>query len=340
MIKALNSLVDNSNEIPRGNTPTIITEINQNQKLAQIIRSTRKCWSSEVVNYHEIDLIQQLSPNKIIINNDMHLKEVLESATNNATALRINNIDRIIPQFRYIKTLFSHFYQSKTTINLYHSQNSNECLGRHKDEYPVFIIQLYGEKKWMFDNEDFIIKKGDILCIPKGLYHEVKTSSKASTHITIGIQPEHIADHIKSILLASDEDLYIRRNNERVSTEDQGKKLHKAIEVLSREISKEVLFPKPKLDLLPHKFKNNPFKSENLFCLYLENIQKIKKEGSNIRIKTFGSQYSLNIKPGVSNIIFEGYPFSIEDLLSSSPETKVESLLSIIGQLKKKRILY
>ena len=340
MTKTLNSLLDHSIKVPGGNTPTIITENNQNQKLVQIIQSTRKSWLSGSIKFYDIDLIQQITPNKTIIHSGMHLKEVLESASNKTTALRINSVDKIIPQFRYIKTLFSHFYQSKTTMNLYHSQNSNECLGRHKDEYPIFIFQLYGEKQWIFDSVDYTLKEADILCIPRGLYHEVQTISQASTHITVGIQPEHITDHIKSILLASEEDLYIKRKDEKFSSKDQGKKLQQAIEVLSRGISDEFLFQKPKLDLLPHKFKSNPFTNESLFCLFLENIQKIKKEGTKIKIKTFSSQYSFSIKPEIADTIFSGYPFSMKDLISTCPEIEVKSLLSIIGQLKKKRVLY
>jgi hypothetical protein len=92
--------------------------------------------------------------------------------------------------------------ETGTTVNVYHSGPSAVALNIHYDAYPVFVLQLHGEKMWMIQNDSFgqkigdvtdwknvTMTEGDLLYIPKGVYHAATTAEgySTTTHATIGL---------------------------------------------------------------------------------------------------------------------------------------------------------
>jgi len=97
---------------------------------------------------------------------------------------------------------------SKVSINIYHSGPNAVALNRHYDKYDVFVMQLDGQKEWevgllrtdasmkdeySIDNAHWTnntLTPGDILYIPKGIYHAATTANgyNSTTHITIGLE--------------------------------------------------------------------------------------------------------------------------------------------------------
>ena len=45
--------------------------------------------------------------------------------------------------------------------------------GRHCDDVDVHYWQVQGKTMWKFDNETYILNSGDLIIIPKGIYHNV-----------------------------------------------------------------------------------------------------------------------------------------------------------------------
>ena len=89
-----------------------------------------------------------------------------------------------------------------TSMNVYHSGPSAVALNVHYDSYPVVVLQLSGEKEWIIQNDAFggttkdinswkniTMKEGDVLYIPKGIYHAATTKEgfNSTTHVTIGL---------------------------------------------------------------------------------------------------------------------------------------------------------
>ena len=89
-----------------------------------------------------------------------------------------------------------------TSMNVYHSGPSAVALNIHYDAYPVLVLQLCGEKEWIIQNDAFgdpikdvnswkniTMKEGDVLYIPKGIYHAATTKEgfNSTTHVTIGL---------------------------------------------------------------------------------------------------------------------------------------------------------
>ncbi|CAB9506892.1 Cupin 4 family protein [Seminavis robusta] len=80
------------------------------------------------------------------------------------------------------------------SINVYHSGNQAVALNRHYDAYDVLVWQTNGKKEWEVQIDasntwkNITLQPGDLLYIPKGVYHAATTAQgcNISTHATIG----------------------------------------------------------------------------------------------------------------------------------------------------------
>jgi ribosomal protein L16 Arg81 hydroxylase len=45
--------------------------------------------------------------------------------------------------------------------------------GRHVDDVDVYFWQCQGSSKWVMDDCEFILTPGDMIYVPKGIYHNV-----------------------------------------------------------------------------------------------------------------------------------------------------------------------
>tara|TARA_Y100000004_G_scaffold195512_2_gene262693 strand:+ start:184 stop:591 length:408 start_codon:yes stop_codon:yes gene_type:complete len=60
------------------------------------------------------------------------------------------------------------------TAHLYMNiSEDGDTYGRHCDDVDVYYWQVQGKTMWKFDNETYILNSGDLIIIPKGVYHNV-----------------------------------------------------------------------------------------------------------------------------------------------------------------------
>jgi ribosomal protein L16 Arg81 hydroxylase len=76
-----------------------------------------------------------------------------------------NQIKEVKNILKKLKLKTAHLYFNITKIG--------GTFGRHKDDVDVYFWQVQGYTKWVFDNKKIILKKGDLLFVPKGIFHEV-----------------------------------------------------------------------------------------------------------------------------------------------------------------------
>jgi ribosomal protein L16 Arg81 hydroxylase len=103
---------------------------------------------------------------------------------------------------QYIPSVFEdfslnlhNFFEEEININAYLSPpQADNALAPHADPYDVFALQLFGKKSWKFGNnanalsEPCVSQAGDVLYIPKGLWHYAANESHThSLHLTIGV---------------------------------------------------------------------------------------------------------------------------------------------------------
>jgi hypothetical protein len=88
-------------------------------------------------------------------------------------------------------------------VNAYITPPASRGLGVHHDEHDVFVLQVYGRKRWDVHDPDggpedrLIVAElapGDCLYIPQRFPHAAWTAETASVHLTIGVVPTTWAD--------------------------------------------------------------------------------------------------------------------------------------------------
>jgi ribosomal protein L16 Arg81 hydroxylase len=134
--------------------------------------------------------------------------EVYQQISNGQT-LTVNTIHRFIPKLHnYLFELGARWGVS-FAANAYITPSGNQGFDWHYDNHDVFILQMNGTKSWDLEkNEPFlpdenykstspiktnikeyetiILKEGDTLYIPRGLYHRAIAENESSVHLTIG----------------------------------------------------------------------------------------------------------------------------------------------------------
>lgn len=86
--------------------------------------------------------------------------------------------------------------------NVYVTPPDAQGLPHHCDPHGTFIIQAFGRKNWIIgeaaDSSPLLLQPGDVLYMPKGVYHSAKTDeSSISGHITIGVRAMRWNDVLK-----------------------------------------------------------------------------------------------------------------------------------------------
>jgi bifunctional lysine-specific demethylase and histidyl-hydroxylase NO66 len=100
-------------------------------------------------------------------------------------------------------------------VNAYVTPPASQGLGVHHDEHDVFVLQLYGRKRWDVHDPDgrpedrLVVAElapGDSLYIPQRFPHAARTTETASVHLTVGVVPTTWADVLRHEVISAMED--------------------------------------------------------------------------------------------------------------------------------------
>jgi bifunctional lysine-specific demethylase and histidyl-hydroxylase NO66 len=100
-------------------------------------------------------------------------------------------------------------------VNAYITPPASRGLGVHHDEHDVFVLQVYGCKRWDVHDPDetsgdrLIVAEltpGDCLYIPQRFPHAAWTARTASVHLTVGVVPTTWADVLRREVTSAVED--------------------------------------------------------------------------------------------------------------------------------------
>ena len=100
-------------------------------------------------------------------------------------------------------------------VNAYITPPASRGLGIHHDEHDVFVLQVYGRKRWDVHDPDgrpedrLIVAElapGDCLYIPQRFPHAAWTAQTASVHLTVGVVPTTWADVLRRAVTSAVED--------------------------------------------------------------------------------------------------------------------------------------
>jgi lysine-specific demethylase/histidyl-hydroxylase NO66 len=97
-------------------------------------------------------------------------------------------------------------------VNAYITPPASQGLGVHHDEHDVFVLQVYGHKRWDVHDpdgapEDRVVEAelaaGDCLYIPQRFPHAAWTARTASVHLTVGVVPTTWAELVRPAVTAA-----------------------------------------------------------------------------------------------------------------------------------------
>jgi lysine-specific demethylase/histidyl-hydroxylase NO66 len=100
-------------------------------------------------------------------------------------------------------------------VNAYITPPASQGLGVHRDEHDVFVLQVYGRKRWDVHDPDgepgdrllvAELAPGDCLYLPRRVPHAARTAAAASVHLTVGVVPTTWADMLWRTVTAVVED--------------------------------------------------------------------------------------------------------------------------------------
>jgi hypothetical protein len=126
--------------------------------------------------------------------------------------------------------------------NSYYTPSGSQGFGVHHDTHDVLVLQVAGEKRWrLYDplvelplkhqrytgalgdagrpTDDFVLRAGDTLYLPRGWLHEAETSATDSLHLTIGIAAHTGLDAARGALAALEDEPGFRHDVARGGTD-------------------------------------------------------------------------------------------------------------------------
>ena len=131
-------------------------------------------------------------------------------------SLVANAVDRISPSIKAVTAALGDLFSARAGANVYCSFDRVQAFASHCDVHEVFVVQCEGEKVWNIyrnraaspiaspsgpDAQALIdrakgdvamqvtMKPGDMLYLPRGVYHDALATAGASLHVTFAVLP-------------------------------------------------------------------------------------------------------------------------------------------------------
>ncbi len=164
----------------------------------------------------------------------------VKSLIEGGATLVLNDVLSLNPSLQSFGVEMERTFKALVQANLYYSPRKTQGFGSHFDVHDVWVIQCEGEKTWrlyrnreenpinhpLFQSlpqsyhdsqkgpveEEFTLKAGDQLYVPRGVYHDARTSEGPSLHVTFGITRPIGLDIVSLLFETLVEDPFFRRS--------------------------------------------------------------------------------------------------------------------------------
>ena len=135
----------------------------------------------------------------------------VEQLLSRGATVKISEVDAFSAPIRVLATSLAKELREQIHVNLYYSAPGSQAFAAHFDKHDVFILQIGGWKNWeVWDYQErfplpgmrktrdgeflktpkheFKLSTGNLLYVPRGMWHNAFTSDSYSLHLTIGIR--------------------------------------------------------------------------------------------------------------------------------------------------------
>lgn len=87
----------------------------------------------------------------------------------NSSGFFVSHNAYMIPKVKQVMNVLN-FNSAHLYINFIYN---GETFGKHVDKVDVKFWQIIGKTKWIINDKEYILERGDLINVPKGIYHEV-----------------------------------------------------------------------------------------------------------------------------------------------------------------------
>lgn len=97
-----------------------------------------------------------------------------------------------------VAALLASWLDSDVLSSVYEAKSNDAGLPEHHDAWHNIVLQLSGSKRWTFGETELVLEPGDVLVVPTGVNHFVRTDDR-STHINFEIiDPVAVAAYMRN----------------------------------------------------------------------------------------------------------------------------------------------
>ena len=129
-------------------------------------------------------------------------------------SLVANGVEAIAPEIAAVCDMLARRFAGLASANIYCSFDAVQAFATHCDSHEVFAVQCEGEKRWrLYEGradaplgdggmsqaqidaargrvaQEVLMRPGDLLYIPRGVYHDAIARAGASLHVTLSVAP-------------------------------------------------------------------------------------------------------------------------------------------------------
>jgi ribosomal protein L16 Arg81 hydroxylase len=147
-----------------------------------------------------------------------------------------SRLDRSLPRLSSLCSFLCRTFTSRMQTNIYLTPPDSQGFAPHWDTHDVFVLQASGTKIWTiydcpvrlplrgqdFDPKlhkpgdptmEFTVEPGDMVYIPRGVYHSARSTGETSLHLTTGLIAFTWTDVLlHAVTSAAENDVALREN--------------------------------------------------------------------------------------------------------------------------------
>jgi ribosomal protein L16 Arg81 hydroxylase len=145
-------------------------------------------------------------------------RKVMDKCTSGDTLI-VNSLDACDAKIKAMADRLNSIFEQRVQVNAYYSSAAVPGFGVHYDTHNIFVVQAKGSKKWLLGSEpmvmplpsmpssaemppsrteltELVLREGDVLYIPRGLWHEAVSEDGGSLHLSFGVHCVTYRDYL------------------------------------------------------------------------------------------------------------------------------------------------
>ena len=130
--------------------------------------------------------------------------EMLLGLYSSGATLILNQAHRAMPKLIDACRSLTQELGFPTNANIYITPRNSSGFVKHADDHEVLVLQIAGNKSWVAYAGDgqpleLNLQSGDLLYLPRGMFHSARAGEEDSIHITLGLNPAYGFELIQNL---------------------------------------------------------------------------------------------------------------------------------------------